>query len=208
MVIERRFVPQNRAVVGLEARGEDGPPSIVGYAAVYYDGTRNTEYELWDGAVERILPGTFERAAKEDDVRGLFNHDPNQVLGRTSAGTLALKNDEKGLAYDIQPGATTVGRDVTEHIRRKDVQGSSFSFRVTDSDWRKEDDVDIREIRGVVLYDVGPVTFPAYETTTTGVRTAGDMTEARKSHAEWAKEAEMRVSDRAEADRKLAEPFS
>ena len=159
----------------------DGQSTISGHAAVFYDGTPGTEFELWGDTVERIMPGTFDRALKEkDDVRGLFNHDPSLVLGRTSAKTMDLSIDKRGLRYDIRPGDTTIGNDVVSHIARGDVTGSSFSFRITDETWRMEDEMDIREIRGVELFDVGPVTFPAYTGADTGVRA-----EARSSWEKW-----------------------
>lgn len=167
---ERRALAMKTAEVRIAEDGDER--QIVGYAAVTYDGTPDTEYELYEDYVERIMPGAFDRAlAEKDDVRGLFNHDPDNLLGRTSAGTMALAVDKKGLRYEIQPGDTTMARDVVEHIKRGDVDGSSFAFRVTDEDIRKEDDVYIREISGVRLFDVGPVTYPAYTATTSGYRT-------------------------------------
>jgi len=179
--MERRYLNQAASSVGLDVRAE-GEAAIVGHAAVYYDGTDATEYKLWDGAVERIMPGTFDKAIKDNDVRALFNHDPNNLLGRTSADTLTLESDKRGLAYEITPGDTSIGNDVVTHIQRGDLQGSSFAFVVTDQDWRTEDSVDIREIRGVELFDVGPVTFPAYEATDTGLRSSGD---AREAYEAW-----------------------
>jgi len=151
---------------------DDEKRTISGLGAVYYDGSEGSEYRLWDGAYERIMPGAFDRAVKEDDVRGLFNHDANMVLGRTSSGTMQLRATSEGLRYEIEPGNTTVSQDVAEHIRRGDVSGSSFAFVVTQEEWRTEtpsEDAkrEIREIQEVRLYDVGPVTFPAYAATTT-----------------------------------------
>jgi hypothetical protein len=165
--MERRYTPQ---VVAVESRADDQPSQIAGYAAVYYDGTPETEFVLWEGAVERIMPGAFDRAIREDDVRGLFNHDPNQVLGRTAANTLTLSSDATGLRYVDDVPDTGVGRDVSASIERGDVTGSSFSFTITDVEWRVEDEIEIREIRGVRVYDVGPVTFAAYEATSAGIR--------------------------------------
>jgi len=182
-IIERRHL---RQPVKLQERaGDPDKKTIVGYASVYYDGTPESEYQLWDQCCERILPGTFTRAIAEDDCRGLFNHDPNQVLGRTSAKTCRLFDDSKGLRYEIDPPDTQAGRDVITLLARGDVNGSSFSFQVTDQVWRTEDGIDIREIRGVKLYDVSPVTFPAYESTTAGVREDLHVAEARQAHEAW-----------------------
>jgi len=169
--MERRYLTANFASV--ETR-DDANGMISGYAAVYYDGTPNTEYQLYPGTVERIMPGAFARSVNQkDDARALFNHDTNMVLGRVSAGTLRLTEDNRGLKYEIDPADTTVYRDVAQFIKRRDVQGSSFAFNVTDEQPKKENGLRIREIRGVELFDVGPVTFPAYESTSTGVRMRG-----------------------------------
>lgn len=166
---ERRALQMKDAQVRIHDDGAD--KRIVGYASVFYDGTPATEFQLWEDMVERIMPGTFDRAlAEKDDVRGLFNHDPDHMLGRTASGTMTLAIDKRGLSYEIEPGDTAVANDVIQHITRGDVDGSSFAFHVTDEDVRKEDDVFIREIRGVELFDVGPVTFPAYTASTTGFR--------------------------------------
>lgn len=183
--MERRFTATVLANVRHEKRA-DGQSIIAGYGAVFYDGTAATEYHLDDDMAERIMPGAFDRAIAEgQDVRGLFNHDPNCVLGRTKSKTMRLSIDASGLAYEIEPGNTTVAKDVAEHLTRGDVSGSSFSFIATDSRWTELTEAGntrwIREILSVDLYDVGPVTFPAYETTTAGVRSCLESTEARAS---------------------------
>jgi HK97 family phage prohead protease len=166
---ESRSLPMTQAELRIE--GGDDDKKIVGYASVFYDGTEGTEYALWEDMKERIMPGTFDDAlSNPDDVRGLFNHDPNQILGRTAAGTLTLSVDTKGLFYEIEPGDTTTARDVIESIRRGDVDGSSFAFRVLDEELKKEDGKYVREITRVGLYDVGPVTYPAYAAATSGYR--------------------------------------
>ena len=162
----------------------DAKPIIRGHGAVFYDGTPGTQYEIWDGMIERIMPGAFDRAIKEDqDIRGLFNHDPTLLLGRTTAKTMRLSIDEKGLAYEIDPGDTTIARDVQEHLKRGDVTGSSFAFTVMTEEWRKDDGVQIREIKDVNLFDVGPVTYPAYTGSDSGVRSDGKDDDARAAYA-------------------------
>lgn len=166
---ETRSLPLAQA--NLRMDGDDDNKRILGYASVFYDGTEGTEYALWEDMKERIMPGAFDDAlSNPDDVRGLFNHDPNQILGRTSAGTLALSVDAKGLFYEIEPGDTSFAHDVIESIKRGDVDGSSFAFRVLDEELKKQDGKYVREITRVGLYDVGPVTYPAYEAATSGYR--------------------------------------
>jgi HK97 family phage prohead protease len=156
--------------VGVESRA-DGRSVITGYAAVFYNpNDPGTEYQLLDEVVERIMPGAFNRAIREDDVRGLFNHDDNLVLGRVKAGTMRLSVDSRGLKYEIDPPDTTAALDVMKSIRRGDVTGSSFRFRPNVNTYRKEGGKYVIEREEVSLFDVGPVTFPAYTATAAGVR--------------------------------------
>ncbi len=156
---------------GGSVKRRSGATRIGGYAAVFYDGTPETEFRLAPGIVERIMPGAFDKMLESGaDVLALFNHDKNLVLGRRSVGTLELSVDEKGLEYRIEPGKTTVGSDVIEHVTRGDVQGSSFSFLPTVDQIIRDGDLDVIEVRGVTVFDVGPVTRPAYAGTEAELR--------------------------------------
>lgn len=186
MAIERADFP---GTVRIEKRA-DGKPQIVGYGAVFYRADEpGTEYELWRNAVERVDQRAFANALQRpDDVRGLFNHDPNFVLGRSSAGTMTLSVDNRGLRYVIDPPDTQQARDVMASIERGDISGSSFSFSVNKETWTSCDDgSEVRTIEDVTLYDVGPVTFPAYEATSTGMRgkAIGEHAEARRAYDGW-----------------------
>lgn len=181
---EIRHLNADIAGVQIEKR-DDGTSRIVGYGSVFYDGTERTEFELWEGMRERIMPGAFDRALRDgDDVRGLFNHDTNHVLGRTKSGTMRLLADRRGLRYEITPPDTQSARDLVTLIQRGDVTGSSFSFMVSGENFVTEKrggaSVKIREITNIEpLYDVGPVTFPAYEATEASVRELRDAIDAR-----------------------------
>ena len=160
--IERRCLP------GVEVRIDaDKPPIIAGYAAVF-----GKLSEDLGGFREIIEPGAFADVLKAaPDVRALVNHDPNQRLGRTKAGTLRLREDPEGLRVEIDPPDTEVGRDAVQGIKRGDLDGMSFSFRVKDDRWEKRDGADLRIVMQFErLYDVGPVTFPAYRDTSVAVR--------------------------------------
>lgn len=170
--MERRY---SGAVVQLQKR-DNAQPMIVGYAAVFYrEGDPGTEYELWPGLIERIMPGAFDKAIREDDVRALFNHDHNAVLGRTKSGTLRLSVDAVGLRYEIDPPDTQVARELVALIERGDITGSSFAFFPDDTSFRDVGQTTYIERNVVKLADVSPVTYPAYEATSTGVRSAGDV---------------------------------
>jgi len=157
----------------VEARQEDGVTVLSGYAAVFYDPTdAGTEFELFDGFVERILPGAFSAAMVHDDVRALFNHSPDMILGRNKAGTLRLKEDNVGLLYEIDLPPTQVGRDVAASVDRGDVTGSSFAFQIQEQNRRTTNaGIDVRELCQVSLFDVGPCSFPAYSSTSVSART-------------------------------------
>lgn len=157
---------------------KEGPGTIVGHAAVYFvPGDEGTRYLLWDDVEERVVRGAFDRALRErQDVRALLNHSPDHVLGRTAAGTLRLSLDERGLVYEADAPDTQAGRDTVALVKRGDVTGSSFGFRVVKDtvtrETRNGQTYYIRTIEDVDLYDVSPVTFPAYEGTDAGARSA------------------------------------
>lgn len=170
-------------------RRADAPTKIAGYGAVFYRiGDPGTEYELWTDTYERILPGAFGDVSKLD-VRSLFNHDPNWVLGRTKStpATLVLSVDSVGLQYATLPPDTQSVRDqVLGPLERGDVDGSSFMFWTKRASWTREvrdgRDIEVRLLEEVELVEVGPVTFPAYEGTTSGLRSACGLDDVRAEH--------------------------
>lgn len=161
---ERRCFP----VEELRVHDEDGGPRIQGYAALF-----NSRSENLGGFHEIIKPGAFTKTLNDGaDVRALWNHDPNFVLGRTKSGTLKLEQDARGLRVDITPPDTQWAKDHVETIRRGDVSQMSFGFRVIDDNWRNDEEsaLQVRELREVSLFDVSPVTYPAYPQTTVDIR--------------------------------------
>ncbi len=178
--IERRdweFADDGGAVVETRA---DGRPVLTGYAVRY-----NTLSVDLGGFRETILPGAFDKVLNRQrgkgDVVALFNHDPNQLLGRTSSGTLELISDDKGLRYSVVLPNTELGRTIGELVARSDLRGSSFAFTVEPrgEQWAPGEDGkprrSIREVSG--LFDVSVVTHPAYPSSTTSV--------ARRSLEAW-----------------------
>lgn len=176
--MERRFL-------GSEVRVSDDGGEVSGYAAVYYDGTPETEYRLREDVVERVMPGAFDGVLDGGaDVKALWNHNEDLILGRVKSRTLTLQTDKRGLRYTIRTGDTSIARDVREHIRRGDAGGSSFSFRPVDPGgdrWRREGEINVRELREVDLFDVSPVIDPAYRGATVAARSVGDPAEAIES---------------------------
>ena len=161
---EVRFIPQEMRVKAVEGERK----KIVGYAAKF----NSLSEEMW-GFREQIAPGAFTEALKKSDVRALFNHDPNYILGRQSAGTVSLTEDDVGLHYEIDPPDTQWARDIVSSIERGDIAESSFAFSMSGGveEWDDTATPAIRTIKSVGnLYDVSPVTYPAYPEATTGVR--------------------------------------
>lgn len=160
--LERRIFPDQE--LRIEGEG-DASPTLVGHAAVFNTLTE----ELW-GFQERVAPGAFAESIKKDDVRALFNHDPNLVLGRNTAGTLEMREDNKGLWIRNTLPNTETGREVAELVRRGDVSQMSFAFMTIDASWETKDEIEIRTLEKVQLFDVSPVTYPAYPTTGVSLR--------------------------------------
>jgi HK97 family phage prohead protease len=163
---------ERRVLKGTEIRAKQGDkPGIEGVGAVF-----NQQYDNgW--FIETMKPGAFDRAISEaQDVRCLFNHDPNNVLARTKSGTLRLAIASDGLHFDCDTDSTGIASDVRAMIARGDVDGCSISFIVRKDTWSDEFDAkgdyvqSTRTIEDVDLFDVGPVTFPAYTQTSVGAR--------------------------------------
>jgi len=172
----------------VEVRREDDKPRLSGYAAVFGDVT-----EIAGLFKERIAPGAFADAAKRDDVRALFNHDANFVIGRTAAGTLRLVEDERGLRYDVDPPDTQWARDLMVSVQRGDVNQSSFAFEVTEEEWDygTRGEMPLRTIKAVKLYDVSPVTYPAYASTTVSARSREAAALSEIADTEWRTQIEL-----------------
>jgi HK97 family phage prohead protease len=154
-----------RAFGTSEIRVSQDAKKIEGHAALF-----NTKSQPIFGFRERIQPGAFAKTIQESDIRALFNHDPNIVLGRNKSGTLELSEDSKGLYMRITPPDTQAARDVIEMVRRGDVSQCSFGFRCMKDSWSIDDGESLRDIHEARLFDVSPVTYPAYTETECQVR--------------------------------------
>lgn len=149
----------------MEKRDDDEQLRIVGYAVKW--GQRS--HPMW-GFQEIFQKGAFARALENPDVYAAWNHNASEILGRTP-NTLVLEEDEVGLRYEIL--APTWAARYVETIERGDVRGSSFIFRPVLQEWDESDpDMAIRTIVEAELYEVSPVTNPAYPQSTAGVRSA------------------------------------
>lgn len=176
-MIERRFATAN-----LEFRDtadKTSPGTIVGYAVRW--GTLSHDL---GGFRERVANGAFDSTLRSTaDVRALFNHNPDCVLGRLKNKTLALRNDASGLKMACILPDTSLGRDLAQLVKRGDIGKMSFAFQCESEDWADESDpedpsskIPVRTIKSAKLFDVSAVTSPAYESTSLQMSALGDGT--------------------------------
>lgn len=160
---ERRHITHK-----VEYRADDEGSTIEGVAAVV---NKRTDLGWFE---EEIMPGAFDSVLK-DDVRALFNHDPNFPLARSvdGQGTLKLSIDDNGdLRYSYKTPNRSYAKDLDDAIRSGDVSQSSFAFSIKREEWiQRDNDKELRQILEIEkLYDVSPVTYPAYQDTSVAKR--------------------------------------
>jgi len=167
--------------------GEGGSPNIEGYASVFDSWSE----QLGGDAPfrEKVVKGAFAETIEKDDIRCLFNHDPNYVLGRNKAGTLELEEDEKGLKVLIKPPKTGWAKDLITSVKRGDISNMSFGFAVELDKWSFGDTGDVRELLRVKLFDVSLVTYPAYQATECDIRSVFQAREKQKAEEQTRKDA-------------------
>jgi uncharacterized protein len=203
---------ERRAIVATELRADSqgDEPVLIGYAALF-----NTESKDLGGFREVIAPRAFKRSlAQGDEVVCLFNHDPNNVLGRYSAGTLQCAEDERGLIFRCK-----LDKNNSEHMNlrssvlRGDVKACSFAFTVAPEGeaWREKNNGQgsymVRTLTDINLIDVSAVTYPAYESTVVAARStdAAYVAEKKQWLANHLADAERRSRALDQAKRILAD---
>ena len=174
-----------------ETREDGGNPRIEGYFAVF-----NSIYEVFDGCTESIAPGAFTDELNSD-VRALIDHDTRLVLGRTTAGTLELREDDHGLwgGIDINPNDTEA-MNLYARVKRGDVSQCSFGFAILcEEHEERENGAHHWTIKKVKLFEVSCCTFPAYEETAISARKA-DIAEIEKRKADvWREETRKKLKE-------------
>lgn len=157
---------ERRAFVECRAEASDNGRKIRGYAVRF--GSRSEDL---GGFYEYIAPEAVDRTLNEGlDVRALVDHDSGKVIGRTRAGTLALRKDSKGLAITIEPDEEiSYAKDIMRAVARGDVSGMSFAFRTIGDEWNYDGTVPVRTVTDMRISEVSIVTFPAYKQTDVSV---------------------------------------
>jgi len=160
----------------VEMRSEGDGMTFTGYAIRYNSRSEDMGFR------EIILPGAVSRSLKSrNEIKAFVNHNTDNVLGSTRAGTLRLDDDAKGLLAEIDLPDTTYGRDLSISVKRGDVSGMSFGFSVPQGGDEWSADFRTRTISELRLHEVSPVTgFPAYRATTAAVRSLAFL--AHRTH--------------------------
>lgn len=157
-VTEKRELPQSTIEI---REAEDGQRSITGYAVKWE--MKSHTMGFFSRFKEQFKKGAFTESLNKEDQRALWSHDTSKVLGRTKNGTLRLYEDDIGLRFELDLPNTTLGNDAYETIKRGDVDGVSFGFRMRKQEWDEADpDNIIRTISQADLFEISPVGFPAY----------------------------------------------
>lgn len=150
-------------ITNIQTRNKDDEPlKISGYAAVF-----NSRTSIGDFFDEIIEPGAFKSTISESDadIRALFNHNWDNVLGRTKASTLTLSEDDRGLNFELELPNTSYARDLAESMERGDINQCSFSFREIEETWDYSVEPALRTLNEVELYEISVVSIPAYDDT-------------------------------------------
>lgn len=178
-MMEKRFLP----IQEMKTRAdESGDKYISGYFAVF-----NSNYNLWDGASESIAPGAFDDSIA-GDVRALYNHNDDLILGRVSAGTLRLNQDAHGLWGEIKINQKdTDATNAFERVARGDITGCSIRFEIRDEETEWMDDGSVHwTIKKIdPLYEVSPCVFPAYEETNISARSKEHQEIEKRKREIW-----------------------
>lgn len=165
------------------SEGEKGDGHLVGHFAVF---NRWTKIDSWfEGTfMERIAPGAFKKTFKEraDKIRVLFQHGRDPQIGDKPLGVIkSLEEDDQGTAYDVEMFDTNYNRELLPGLEAKQY-GASFRMQVLHDELDKEPEpsednpegIPERTIKEIRLYEFGPVTFPAYDDATAGIRSLTD----------------------------------
>lgn len=181
--MEQRIMKMKNATI----REDGGKKYLEGYFSVFGE-----PYQVWDGWVETIERGAFARyLASGSDVKVLWNHDSNIVLGSTSNGTASLREDETGLfgSVEINEGDQEALNGYAR-VARGDVDGCSFGFDISrQEEWWDDEGVYHTKILEVdPLYEVSPCTFPAYKATSISARNKDGLEEAKRRYEETKKQ--------------------
>jgi HK97 family phage prohead protease len=153
------------------ADSDDDGLTLTGYAAVFNEPTL---IDSWEGFFdEQIAPGAFRKTLSERTPVLQFDHGAHPVVGSIPIGVYeTLREDRRGLFVEARLHDNWLVEPVRDAIASGSITGMSFRFTVVKEEWDDSGDIPLRTLREVKLFEAGPVVWPAYETTTVGVRAA------------------------------------
>lgn len=184
-----------RAAVKGEARTAEGYACLFGNKTEICGG-------IW---TEEIRKGAFAKTLAERDVIAIIGHDSGRVVGRSGAGTLSVREDTKGLAFENELPDTTDGRDLAVLLDRGDIGGMSFGFVTRKQEWDDTVDPPHRTIIEADLYEITYTPCPAYPDTEVGLRDLQHMRAEKRQHDRAGAQARLaaRKARQAQAERGL-----
>ena len=177
--------PKNNVcrAASFELRADDDSDgfTLEGYGAVFDTPTR---IDSWEGKFDEIISrGAFAKTIKERRPVLQFDHGRDAATGSVPIGAIEeISEDSRGLFVRARLHDNARVEPIRQAIASGAIDGMSFRFRVVREEWDEADDIPVRTIREVELFEVGPVVFPAYEATTVGVRSMlADLTDEERA---------------------------
>lgn len=173
--LEKRAITEGLELRAIRAEGT--PPTATGYAVLF---NRSTDIGgMW---TEEIAPGAFAKSLGERDVIAIRSHETARIVGRKGAGTLVLREDDKGLAFENELPDTNDGRDLAVLIERRDIAGMSFGFIATKQMWDDTVSPPKRTIQEAELYEITYTAIPQYDDTEVGLRSLDAARKEQRQH--------------------------
>ena len=168
----------------MEVRAEGDERKISGYGIVY-----NRKAQIYSDLYEIIRPGAARKILESNpDIKVCLNHNEAQIFGRTKSGTATLEENQTGVKYSATPPDAQWARDAMASIERRDIDGSSFTFAVDTQGEKVTQQKDGTYLREIFEFsrigEMGPVTSPAYQTTTAELRSAKEEYETLTANLE------------------------
>lgn len=160
-----------------QTREEGTQKFIDGYFIVY-----EAKTELWEGVFEEIAKGACTNSLINNDIRALYNHEWGTVLGRKSANTLIMREDDKGVFCSILINEDdSEAKNTYERVKRGDITGCSFGFYPTIEDRIMQDDGTVKYVvKEADVIEVSVCVFPAYPQTAIEARKKNFSNESKR----------------------------
>lgn len=162
--------------------------TLSGLAATF---DQPTLIDSWEGTFyEQIRKGAFRKTIRENTPVMQFDHGRHPLIGSIPIGSItSLQETNDGLAVSGRLTDNWLIQPVRDAIAEGSVNGMSFRFTVVREEWRDKDGTLVqpadletllwmpgdrgpltRTLIEVRCPELGPVVFPAYDTTSVGVR--------------------------------------